>query len=262
MKLPFYHVDAFTENLFQGNPAVVCLPERPLSEKTMQKIAKEHNLSETAFLVPQQGGWRLRWFTPEIEIDLCGHATLASAFVLFELCGVTGREVCFDTMSGRLTVRREGSLYSMDFPIRAGKPCEAPGKVVRALGAVPVCALRSRDLLLVYPSQGDIEQLAPNTALLDETGEFGIIATAPGRTCDFVSRYFAPGCGVVEDPVTGSSHCTLIPYWAKRLNKTQLTARQLSARGGELLCGIGPTHVTIAGRAVLFSRGEILLESD
>lgn len=262
MVIPVYHIDAFADKKFQGNPAAVCILQSWLPDRVMQLIAQEHNLAETAFCVPYGSVWQLRWFTPEQEIDLCGHATLATAYVLLEQYGISGCQVTFHTQSGELVVLRKGTFYSMALPVRRGKSCEIPKTVADALGVQPVQALRARDLVLVFQTQREVEQMAPDFTRLAQTKEFGIIVTAPGTGTDFVSRYFAPGCSLPEDPVTGSAHCTLVPYWAQRLGKTNLTARQLSKRGGSLWCRLEQESVYVSGKAILYSRGDIYLQKE
>lgn len=260
MRIPYYEVSAFTSDPFGGNPAGVCLLESWLSDTTLQKIAANNNLAETAFLVPRDGDFELRWFTPTIEIDLCGHATLASAFVLFHQHGVGGKEIRFHSRSGVLAVVRDGELLALDFPARPASPCAAPEELWRGLGALPAAVLKARDYLAIFESAEAVRSLRPDFAQLGKLDCLGIIATAPGDDCDFVSRFFAPAAGVNEDPVTGSAHCTLIPYWAQRLGKTKLFARQVSQRGGELFCELTGDRVRIGGKAVLYLRGEIEIE--
>lgn len=256
MKL--FHVDAFADKVFEGNPAIVCILEQWLSDKTMLQIAKENNLSETAFCIIKDDVCDLRWFTPQIEIDLCGHATLATAYVLFEQLRSHQNEVVFQTMSGLLKVTKDkDELYSMVFPIRKGEPVEITENMVCAIGKKPMEAYRSRDLMLVYETEEEIRSITPNVGLLHKTDEFGIIVTAKGNEVDFVSRYFAPNCGILEDPVTGSSHCTLVPYWAEKLRKVNFVAKQLSERGGTLYCSINQECITVGGYAVLFSKGDM-----
>lgn len=262
MIIPVYHIDAFADKEFQGNPAAVCILQSWLPDRVMQLIAQEHNLAETAFCVPNGRIWQLRWFTPEQEIDLCGHATLATAYVLFEQYGISGNAITFHTQSGELVVLRQGKFYSMSLPVRRGMSCEIPKDVADALGMKPVQALRARDLVLVFQTQREIEQMVPDFSRLAQSEEFGIVVTAPGTETDFVSRYFAPGCSLPEDPVTGSAHCTLVPYWAQRLGKTKLTARQLSKRGGSLWCRLEQESVFVSGKAILFSRGDIHLHKE
>jgi PhzF family phenazine biosynthesis protein len=256
-RFPLFQVDAFTDRLFSGNPAAVVLLPDWLPDATLQAIAAENNLSETAYVVPKGERFELRWFTPAVEVDLCGHATLASAFVLFEQ-GLAGRgEVAFESRSGLLKVERRGELLAMDFPSRPASPVERSPAVARALGVEPREVLASRDLLVVLEDRGDVERLRPDLDAVAALDTFAVIATAPGDDCDFVSRFFAPKQGVAEDPVTGSAHSTLVPYWSKRIGKKDLHARQLSRRGGELLCEDRGERVTIAGRAVRYLTGEI-----
>jgi PhzF family phenazine biosynthesis protein len=258
MKLPFFQVDAFTSRIFGGNPAGVCPLESWLDYDVMQAIAAENNLAETAFFVAGPDRFHLRWFTPTTEVDLCGHATLASAWVLFEKLGLQADEVGFDTRSGVLAVKKEADRLSMNFPSRPGAPAEAPAALAAGLKyGAPVEILRARDYMVVLDSEEAVRALQPDFAKLAKVDTWGIIATAPGRDADFVSRFFAPGHGVPEDPVTGSSHCTLVPYWAKRLGKSKLRAHQVSARGGELYCEDLGARVSIAGSAVLYLEGTI-----
>ena len=257
MKLPIYQLDSFTDRAFGGNPAAVVVLEGWLSDETLQAIALENNLSETAFVVRDGGVFDLRWFTPETEVDLCGHATLASADVVFRHGYAAGGEVVFRTKSGELTVERDGDLLVMNFPSRPPVPMELSDAVGRALGSAPCELHESRDLLAVFECQADIEGLVPDIAAVAELDTNAVIVTAPGNTSDFVSRFFAPRAGIDEDPVTGSSHCTLVPYWSARLGKSKLHALQVSARGGELFCEHRGDRVSIAGRAVEYLRGEI-----
>lgn len=257
MKLPYYQVDAFSCRVFGGNPAGVCLLEFWLPDSTLQQIAAENNLAETAFLVPRGQDFALRWFTPTVEVDLCGHATLAAAFILFTERGRDGNQVRFHTRSGELTVLRDHTRLTLDFPARPAIACVAPEALVRGLGAPPVEVFKARDYLAVFAREAEVRALKPDFAALKTLDCLGVIATAPGRDCDFVSRFFAPGAGVDEDPVTGSAHCTLVPYWARRLSRTRLLARQVSARGGELDCEQSGERVLISGHAALYLRGEI-----
>lgn len=257
MKLPFYQVDAFTNRVFGGNPAGVCPLESWLDYDVMQAIAAENNIAETAFFVAGPDRFHLRWFTPTVEMDLCGHATLASAWVLFEKLGLTADVAAFDTRSGILTVAKKGGLLSMDFPSRAGTPVETPPAVLSGLKAKPSEVLKARDYLVVLESEAAVRAVQPDFAELAKLDCTGIIVTGPGDKCDFVSRFFAPRMGVPEDPVTGSSHCTLIPYWAKRLGKNKLRAHQVSTRGGELQCEDLGERVSIGGQARLYLEGSI-----
>jgi predicted PhzF superfamily epimerase YddE/YHI9 len=257
MRIPYYHIDAFTSDLFGGNPAGVCTLQEWLPDRALQQIAAENRHSETAFTIPQGADYALRWFTPSLEVDLCGHATLAAAYVHFTYGGHAAPAIRFHSPSGLLTVAREGDRLVLDFPSRPGTPCSVPEALVRGLGQRPLEVLKQRDYLAVLPSQADVANLQPDVAALGELDVLGIIATALGDDVDFVSRFFAPRAGIAEDPVTGSSHCTLIPYWSRRLGKRTLHALQLSARGGELFCEDAGDRVRIGGRAVTYLRGEI-----
>jgi PhzF family phenazine biosynthesis protein len=257
MELAMYQVDAFTGRLFGGNPAAVVLLDEELPEPTMQAIATENNLSETAFVLPEDGAYRLRWFTPKVEVDLCGHATLGAAFVLFEIGAAGGDTIRFETKSGTLTVTREGDLLSMNFPSLPPEPVVKTDELVRVLGATPTEVHAARDLMAVFETQEQIIALRPDFVKLALMDPFAVMVTAPGKEVDFVSRFFAPKVGIDEDPVTGSAHCTLIPYWAKRLGKEKLHALQVSKRGGELFGEQAGDRVTIKGRAVEYLRGRI-----
>jgi len=259
MQIPMYQVDAFTGRVFTGNPAAVCPLDAWLSDQQMQSIAAENNLSETAFFVPEGNGYRLRWFTPRVEVDLCGHATLASAFVVFRHISPDLATVLFQTRSGELVVTRDGDRLTMDFPSRLPGPVTVHPQLVPALGDEPWQVLGASDYLVVYQTEEQVRALKPDMAKLAEVDLFAVIATAPGNDCDFVSRFFAPSKGVPEDPVTGRAHCTLTPYWAERLGKKQLFARQVSKRGGELWCEDLGERVRITGNAVEFFSGTITL---
>jgi len=245
--------------LFAGNPAAVCLLEGWLEDERMQAIAAENNLSETAFLVRSGKSYELRWFTPTCEVDLCGHATLASAFVIFEYLDREAGVIRFQTRSGELRVRRNGDLLAMDFPARPAQRCEPNAALERALGKAPRELYLARDYMAVYDSEDEVRTLAPDLHALAQIDCFATIVTAPGRQADFVSRFFAPRSGIPEDPVTGSAHCTLVPYWADRLGKTSLQALQVSPRGGELWCELQGDRVSISGQAVLYLEGSIFL---
>ena len=257
LSIPIFQVDAFSGVIFAGNPAAVCPLNAWLPDKTLQSIAAENNLAETAFFVPEDGHFRLRWFTPACEVDLCGHATLASAHVLFEELGHSGDRIRFETKSGELVVRRDGDRLAMNFPSQPPEPVQPRAGLLPALGGKPFEALAARDYLVVYASEEEVRALRPDMQGLMQIDRFATIVTAPGRDCDFVSRFFAPAKGIPEDPVTGSAHCTLIPYWAKRLGKAKLHARQVSPRGGELFCELLGDRVEISGYAALFLKGEI-----
>jgi PhzF family phenazine biosynthesis protein len=261
MRIPLYQVDAFASQLFRGNPAAICPLDQWLDDQTLQSIAAENNLSETAFYIPNGKGYRLRWFTPGVEVDLCGHATLASAHVIFAIRKETdAAQVHFETKSGELIVSREGDLYSLDFPARPPVECAVDPGLIEALGAKPKLILGARDYFCVYETEEEVRALKPNMEKLAAIDRFAFIVTAPGRDCDFVSRFFAPAKGVPEDPVTGSAHCSLIPYWSKQLGKTKLHARQISARGGELWCEDRGDRVKMAGKAVKFLEGIIEID--
>lgn len=261
MKLPIYQVDAFTDKLFGGNPAAIVPLDEWLTDELMQKIAVENNLAETAFFVKTDIGYKLRWFTPEYEIDLCGHATLATAHILFTELGYADQSINFETVkAGVLTVTKDGDRYNMDFPSRPPEPAELPEGLTEALGMkTPVEVLRSRDYVLVYEDEYAIRAASPDFAKLAKIPTVGVIITAPGIETDFVSRFFAPAASINEDPVTGSAHCNLIPYWAEKLGKNDLHAYQLSARKGELWCKLNGDRVLMAGKAITFLRGEIYL---
>jgi PhzF family phenazine biosynthesis protein len=259
MKIPYYQIDVFTDQLFKGNPAGVCLlPSGWPPAELMQRIAFENNLSETAFVLRQGGAFELRWFTPGMEVDLCGHATIAPAHVLFQEIGFAGDLIEFATKSsGVVSVERRSDKLILDFPSRPPVACEEPAELEKTLGKKPAEIWRSRDYLMVFEAEDDIGDMEPDFIRMLNWDCLGVIITAPGTTVDFVSRFFAPRAGVNEDPVTGSSHSTLIPYWSGRLKKTNLHARQLSARGGELFCQHAGDRVKIGGKAVTYLRGEI-----
>jgi PhzF family phenazine biosynthesis protein len=260
MKLPIYQVDAFTDRLFSGNPAAVILLESWLPDTVLAAIAAENNLSETAFVIPRCDMSALRWFTPTVEVDLCGHATLAAAQVLFTHYFPEAESLSFSTLSGPLQVAREHGRLSLDFPCKAGSPVEVTEQLCAALGRRPHEVWQARDLMAVFNTEAEVRDLRPDMEKIMGLDAFAVIVTAPGDHVDFVSRFFAPAKGVPEDPVTGSAHCTLIPYWAARLDQTRLHARQVSARGGDLFCELRGDRVSIAGRAVEYLRGEISLE--
>lgn len=261
MKLRQFQVDAFASRRFEGNPAAVCPLKEWLSDDLMQSIAAENNLSETAFFVPAQSGFHLRWFTPVAEVDFCGHATLASGHVLFDALDYEKQSVVFETRSGEMTVERSGKLYVMNFPAQPPKPCSPPKTLIEALGAKPTEVLAADDYLAVFESQAVVQSLAPDFARLGDLDLRGVIATAPGDDHDFVSRFFGPKLGIDEDPVTGSAHCELTPYWSQRLSKKQLRARQISRRGGDVLCEIAGDRVRLKGSAVTFMVGEIEIDA-
>ncbi len=259
MEISFYQVDAFTNRVFGGNPAAICILDSWLPDETLQNIAAENNQSETAFLVHKYNNeFELRWFTPKVEIDLCGHATLASAFVIFSFIDTSLSTVLFYTASGILSVTKSEQMLSMDFPSRKPVPVEKTDILLRAFDYEPIEVLKARDLLVIFPNENIIKQIKPDFNALKEINDvFAVIISAKGTDTDFVSRFFAPNAGIPEDPVTGSAHCTLIPYWAEKLGKNKLHAMQLSKRGGELFCVNEINRVTISGNAVLYSKGVI-----
>lgn len=260
MKIPYYQVDAFAGSVFSGNPAGVCLLDEWPEDALLQSIAAENNLSETAFLVKSGEGYDLKWFTPEMEVDLCGHATLASAFVVLAYVDPSSDRVCFNSNSGLLMVVRADDLLAMDFPARRAERCRTPELLAKALGRRPAETLSSvRDFLAVFETEVQVRELAPDMKELCKLDHLGIIVTAPGARCDFVSRFFAPRAGVPEDPVTGSAHSTLVPYWSERLKKSVLRAFQVSKRGGELFCEDRGARVQIAGKAVMYLQGTIVI---
>ena len=259
MKIKIYQVDAFTSEIFRGNPAAVCPLDKWLDDDLLQSIAMENNLSETAFFVPYEKGYQLRWFTPTTEVDLCGHATLATGFVLYEILNYEKPSISFKTRSGELIVAREGDLLQMDFPALPLKPCPVPEALSAGLDREPMEVLVAEDYLVVYQNEQIIRTLTPDFRALKALDKRGVIVTAPGREVDFVSRFFAPGSGIDEDPVTGSAHCELAPYWSEKLRKTRLQAHQLSQRGGEVICQVKGDRILLFGAATLFMEGEIRL---
>ena len=265
--MKYYVVDVFTDHLFGGNPAGVCLLDAWPDDALLQNIATENNLSETAFLVKQEDHYDLRWFTPGLEVNLCGHATMGSAYILFNFVENDARELRFKTQSGVLSVvRGDGGMLWMDFPARPGAPAPVYQSLSSALGDGIKDVYKAADILVVFDSEEDIKGADPDFEKLkevrDEAGmpgdDFGVIITAPGSDCDFVSRFFAPNVGVDEDPVTGRAHCVSIPYWSKRLGRKELTARQLSRRGGRIWCEDAGARVKIGGHVQLYLSGEIV----
>jgi predicted PhzF superfamily epimerase YddE/YHI9 len=256
MRLTLYHIDAFASHVFKGNPAAVCPLETWLDDEVMQAIATENNLSETAFFVPDGEEFKIRWFTPSREIDLCGHATLASGFVLYRERGYKRDRVLFKSKTDRLEVTRERDMLVLNFPARPPKKVTAPTGLGIALGAKPAKVLAARDYLCVFENEQEVRDLKPDFEALRRLDRM-VIVTARGKDCDFVSRFFAPGYGVDEDPVTGSSHCTLVPYWAHELGKNKLHAMQVSKRGGELFCELVKDRVKMGGHAIKYLEGTI-----
>ena len=260
MKIPYYEVHAFTSLLFAGNPAGICILEEWLPDNLLQQIAAENNLPETAFLIDRGDFFDIRWLAPSAEIDLCGHATLGSAHVLFNHLGRPGNSLKFRSRSGELTVDRAGERLVLDFPSLPATPCDAPSWMADALGAQPKEVFKGRDYMAVFVRPEEVAMIKPDFAKLSKIDAQGVFVTAPGNeNCDFVSRYFAPGVGVPEDPVTGSIHCALIPYWSKQLGKKTLRARQLSPRGGELFCEDRGDRVGIGGTAVTYLEGTMAI---
>ncbi|MEM6768445.1 MAG: PhzF family phenazine biosynthesis protein [Bacteroidota bacterium] len=257
MEVTLFQVDAFTTEVLGGNPAAVCPLDSWLPDEQMQAIAQENNLSETAFFVKNGEHYALRWFTPAIEVDLCGHATLATAHTLFNHLNYSDQIISFQTKSGKLTVEKEGDQLVMNFPNQKPASTDIPDHLVEGLGEVPQEVLRSVDYVVVYENEETIASLVPNFFLLNEVDTRGIIVTAPGNEVDFVSRFFAPRADINEDPVTGSAHCALTPYWAEKLEKNELAARQISQRVGELFCTLKGDRVELAGNAVTYMKGKI-----
>ena len=258
-KQTMYQVDAFSSKVFGGNPAAVCILKEWLKPETMQRIAAENNLSETAFVVERKSDFEIRWFTPTVEVALCGHATLASAHVLFEHLTYEKKTIDFySEHSGQLSVTKNNGLLTLDFPQDELNKIDPPLDILAAFKKAPIEFYKGKtDYLLVYKNQTDIETSDPNHFILKNSKARGIIITAPGNELDFVSRFFAPGSGVDEDPVTGSAHTSLTPFWAERLGKSKLTARQLSERKGELTCELVGERVKISGKAITYLVGEI-----
>lgn len=257
MKLKQYQVDAFTDKVFGGNPAAVVPLSSWPDDSLLQAIAEENNLSETAFFVSSEKGFKLRWFTPTKEVDLCGHATLATAHVIFEIIGYSKQVITFETRSGELFVEKKGTLLEMNFPACPPKLCDLSETLAQGLGQRPIEVLAADDYLAVFDSEATIRAITPNHALLSQLDLRGVIITAPGTDVDFVSRCFAPKYGIPEDPVTGSAHCELAPYWANKLGKNTLSAKQVSKRGGNITCEVKDDRVFLSGSAVTFMEAEI-----
>lgn len=259
MRLPIYQIDAFTTRRFSGNPAAVVVLDAWLPDTVLQAIAAENNLAETAFVVPQAEASPLRWFTPTVEVDLCGHATLATAAVLFGEHFPGKSRLVFETASGLLVAVRDGDRIALDFPARPPVPAPVTEALVAVLGRPPEDVVLARDLVAVLATEGHVRDFHPDIAGIAALNTFSLVITAKGVDADFVSRFFAPNAGIPEDPVTGSSHCTLVPYWAARLGKTMLFARQLSPRGGELYCQLIGDRVSMSGHSVEYLRGTITI---
>ncbi len=261
MKLPIYQVDAFAERAFEGNPAAVVPLDEWLPEATMQAIAAENNLAETAFFVETGNGFHIRWFTPTKEVTLCGHATLASAFVLFNClefaAGSDEESIVFDSLSGELKVSRQGDLLTLDFPNQAAEHCAIPKALVQGLGKQPIACFKHEDYMAVFEHEADIKAMSPDFNILEQLDLRGVIVTAQGSEQDFIARFFAPKYGIPEDPVTGSAYTKLTPYWAQKIGKQTMSARQVSARGGNIQCRLDGDRVYISGKAVLYLQGMI-----
>ncbi|HWR78382.1 MAG TPA: PhzF family phenazine biosynthesis protein [Thiobacillus sp.] len=257
MRIKQYQVDAFATRAFEGNPAAVCPLEGWLDDGLLQAIAEENNLSETAFFVPSEQGFGLRWFTPVKEVDLCGHATLATAHVIFEKLGYAKPVITFETRSGALYVKKNGAQLEMDFPACPPTPCGFPDLLIEGLGQRPLEVWAADDYIAVFDSEETVRAITPNQALLGQLDLRCVVITAPGLQVDFVSRVFGPKFGIPEDPVTGSSHCALAPYWAKRLGKNVLTARQVSRRGGNIGCEVTADRIMLSGAAVTIMETDI-----
>lgn len=257
MEIPLYQIDAYASNLFEGNPAAVCPLTEWLPEKKMQSIAQENNLSETAFFVPTGRGFGIRWFTPAKEVDLCGHGTLATAYVLFNILGFKGDKIEFDSKSGRLNVTRDKDWLVLDFPAQPPVICEIPHKASKAFGSEPLECLKSRDYILVFENESDIIAANPDLRLLMDLDLRGVIITAKSNKYDFVVRFFVPKYGVSEDPVTGSAYTQLTPYWSHVTGSKKFFAKQLSSRGGEVVCRLVDDRVLIAGQAIKYLEGRI-----
>lgn len=257
MKLPLYQIDAFANKAFEGNPAAICPLQEWLDDDVLLSIAEENNLSETAYFIKTEGGFQIRWFTPTTEVDLCGHATLAAAFVIFNLLGYEKDSICFESKSGILTVTKESSLLVMDFPSDPATPCQLPTELEQAFNLKPIECLKAEDYIIVLNDESEVLAVKPKLELLKSLDLRGVIITASSENYDFVSRFFAPKFGIDEDPVTGSAHTQLTPYWSKKLNKNKLHAKQISKRGGELFCELNGNRVSIAGNAIKYLQGEI-----
>ncbi len=261
MKLTIYQIDAFAEKSFEGNPAAVVPLEEWLPESVMQAIAEENNLAETAFFVPAVAGFHIRWFTPNKEMKLCGHATLASAFVLFNILGYNESLLSFDSLSGPLTVTKEGELLTLNFPSQPPARCDIPPLLIKGLGRKPTECLENEDYIAVFEREEDVFDIDPNHECLKQLELRGVIVTAPSSEFDFIVRFFAPKFGIPEDPVTGSAYTQLVPYWSARLGKSNLVAKQVSARGGKVICTLTCDRVLISGSAVKYMEGMIEIEA-
>ena len=260
MEISLYQIDAFASKLFEGNPAAVCPLDEWLPDEIMQSIAEENNLSETAFFVPHGNDFHIRWFTPASEVDLCGHATLASAYVLFNILGYQKEAIQFNSKSGILVVTKDEDWLTLDFPKQPPVPCNTPNEIVAAFNVKPVECLKSEDLIAVFKNEIDIESANPDFEQLKKLDSRGVIITAKSMRYDFVARFFAPKYGIPEDPVTGSAYTQLAPYWASKLGSKKFSVKQMSPRGGELYCEIVGDRVLISGKATKYMEGKITIE--
>ena len=262
MQLKMFQIDAFTNRSFAGNPAAVVPLDEWMDDSLMQAIAAENNLAETAFFVPDGDAFQLRWFTPKVEVKLCGHATLATAFVLFNELGYGKEEIIFNTLSGQLMVTKDAEMLTLNFPSQKPEPCLLPPTLEKAIAAKPLECLKNTDYVLVYDNEEIIKNITPNHDLIRKTDARGVIVTAPGKDYDFVARFFAAASGIDEDPVTGSAYTKLTPYWADKLGKTSFKVRQLSQRGGDLFLELKGDRVFISGKAVKYLEGIIEVPSE
>lgn len=261
MEISLYQIDAFASKLFEGNPAAVCPLEAWLPDEIMQSIAAENNLSETAFFVPKGNGYHIRWFTPASEVNLCGHATLATAYVLFNILGYRKEKVEFDSKSGILAVTKDHEWLIMDFPAQPPVACEIPKEIIAAFDIAPIECLKSEDFIVVFEHEIDIEAANPDFGQLKKLDLRGVIITAKSTRYDFVARFFAPKYGIPEDPVTGSAYTQLAPYWASKMGAKRFSVKQVSSRGGELTCEIVDDRVFISGKAIKYLEGKINIET-
>ncbi len=260
MKIPLYQIDAFASKLFEGNPAAVCPLDKWLPDEIMQSIAAENNLSETAFFVPRGNGFHIRWFTPASEVDLCGHATLAAAYILFNTLGYKKDKIEFDSKSGILTVTKDNEWLIMDFPAQPPVSCDIPEEIIKAFNIEPINCLKSEDFIVVFEREIDIESAHPDFGQLIKLDLRGVIITAKSSRYDFVARFFAPKYGIPEDPVTGSAYTQLAPYWVSKIGPKRFSVKQMSSRGGELTCEIVDDRVIISGKALKYLEGKINIE--
>ena len=261
MEITLYQIDAFASKLFEGNPAAVCPLGAWLSDEIMQSIAAENNLSETAFFVPKGNGYHIRWFTPASEVDLCGHATLAAAYVLFNILGYKKDKIEFDSKSGILAVTKANEWLVMDFPAQPPVSCDIPKEIIKAFDRAPIECLKSEDFVVVFEREIDIESANPDFEQLKKLDLRGVIITAKSTRYDFVARFFAPKYGIPEDPVTGSAYTQLAPYWASRMGSKRFSVKQVSSRGGELTCEVVDDRVLISGKAIKYLEGKIKIET-